>query len=190
MLPGRKIEGLSLRFMTGKRAIATCLILWGGALCAAPQESLFVQEMRQAIENLGHQLRSHGIDINLFQERLQALETLFKSVKQDLKSPGHSVEKRLTLLEKANEAIASDMKTLKNHFNETASALNICQSQLSKIDKQLTSDIQTLKASLNSMLSILQPTSPDKTYTVQSGDSLRTNRPKSQNFRQNPQRTQ
>ena len=161
--------------MVGKGSLCILILLSCGALFGAPQESLAIQELRLALENIGQKLHSQQIDMTLFHERMQTLEALYKTVKQEFKaSPlGQAVEKRVATLEKAQEAIAADLKTLKNYVNETASTLSQCQNQLAKIDKQLNSDIQFLKSSLNSMLALLQPAAAqERAYTVQSGDSL------------------
>ena len=140
------------------------VFLLGGALWGASSPE--VQEMRLSLDQIGFQLHSHTTEINLFQERLQRLEQNLSSSK----GPDKSLEKRISHLEKANETLIADFKTLKTHLNETSSTLAQCQSQLSKIDKQITSDITALKTSLNSMLALLQGEA--RTYTVQAGDSL------------------
>jgi LysM repeat protein len=130
--------------------------------------------MRLSLEQVGRTLHSHGVEITLFQERVHNLETTLNAFKQELKaSPAEkALEKRISSLEKANETLIADLKTLKTHLNETGDSLAHCETQLNKIDKQLSSDIQSLKTSLNTMLSLLQNTGGQRSYTVQSGDSL------------------
>lgn len=147
----------------------------GGALCASPPDSLAVQEMRLSLESMGHKLHSQSVELTLSQERLQNLETGLQELKRELKAAHleKTLEKRVAALEKANETLIADFKTLKTHLNETSTTLAQCQTHLNKIDKQLSSDIQTLKSSLHSMLALMQPSSGDAhTYIVKSGDSL------------------
>jgi LysM repeat protein len=151
-----------------------CLfLLTAGVLWSAP-ESLAVQEMRLSLENLERYLHSHTVDLTLFQERIQQIETTLSTLKQDLKlaSSDKSLERRIIALEKGQEALVADCKVLKNHLTETATSLSQCQSQLTKIDKQLSSDIQSLKTNLQSMLALLQSPTSAGIYVVQSGDSL------------------
>ena len=154
---------------------ALLLILLGGTLCGAPQESLVVQELRLSLEQMGRQLHSQGVEINIFQERALSLENTLSSLKQELKasSSDKALERRISTLEKAHEILIADFKTLKNHINETNASITQCQTQLGKIDKQITSDIQSLKTSMQSMLALLQGEAREgRTYTVQPGDSL------------------
>jgi septal ring factor EnvC (AmiA/AmiB activator) len=162
---GKKIGVLNLSSMIAKCLLA---LLLGGALFAAPPESVAIQELRLSLENMKHRLHTQSVDLSLFQERFQNLENSLAN----LKASKH-VERRIIALEKANEALLKDFKTLKGYLNETAETLTQCQSQLNRIDKQLSSDIQALKSSLNAMLALLQPTSStSRAYIVQSGDSL------------------
>lgn len=148
-------------------------ILLGGSLYgASPQESLAVQELRLALEQMGRKLHSQSVEVTLFQERAFTLENLLNSVKQEIKgsSTDKALERRTATLEKAHETLILDFKTLKNYINETNASIAQCQAQLSKIDKQISSDIVSLKASMQSMLALLQGEA--HSYTVQAGDSL------------------
>ncbi len=149
------------------------LILMGGSLCgASPQESLAVQELRLALEQMGRKLHSQSVEVSLFQERALALENLLNSLKQELKSPlsDKALERRTAILEKAHEILILDFKTLKSHINETNTSIAQCQAQIAKIDKHISSDIVSLKTSMQSILSLLQGEA--RSYTVQAGDSL------------------
>ncbi|MCC5832386.1 MAG: LysM peptidoglycan-binding domain-containing protein [Chlamydiales bacterium] len=157
---------------------AAFLFLMSGALFAAPHhESVALQEMRVALDQVGYQIHSHQVEIDLFQERLARLEKSVEGFGRQLKqgSQDRTLEGRLAKLEKAHETLISDFKSLKGHLNETNSSLSACQTKLSQIDKQLSSDIKGLKSSLESMLSLLQKgegASPTKIYVVKPGDSL------------------
>ena len=149
------------------------LVLTGGSLYgASPQESLHVQELRLALEQMERRLHSQSVEVSLFQERALALENLLNSLKQEIKnsSSGKAIERRTAILEKAHETLILDLKTLKNHMNDTNASIAQCHAQLSKIDKQISADIVSLKSSMQSMLALLQGEA--RTYTVQAGDSL------------------
>ena len=140
--------------MSGK--IAILLLLLSGPLFGGPPESLAVQEMRLSLDQIGYQLNSHQVELDLFQERIQKLE-------RTPTPTSSSSDARLARLEKAHEALLADCKSLQ-------SSLSSCQSKLTQIDKQLTSDIKGLKDSLHSMLALLQGN--DGEYIVKPGDSL------------------
>jgi len=139
---------------------------------ASTRESLALQELRLALENIGRQVHSQGVDLSLFQERALSLENTLTSLKQELKhsSFDKALEKRIATLEKSQEIFLSDLKSLKNSINETNTTVTQCHTQLEKVEKQLSCDIQTLKNSIQSMLALLQ--GEGRTYTVQAGDSL------------------
>ncbi|MCH9627994.1 MAG: hypothetical protein S4CHLAM2_16430 [Chlamydiales bacterium] len=153
---------------------ALLILLFSGALFGAPQrESLAVQELRLNLDQVGYQLNGHQTEIDLFQERMVKLERAIDKLSQGTKD--RSLENRLTQIEKANETLAADLKSLKGHLNQTNSTLASCQTKLTQIDKQLTSDVKGLKKSLESMLALLQKgaTSSDSSiYVVKPGDSL------------------
>lgn len=148
-------------------------MLVGGSLYGtSSSESPWVQEFRLALEQLRFQMHSQEVEVQLVQDRAQALENSYKGLKEG-SSSDKTLEKKISVLEKTQETLAADLKTLKTHLNETATTLLQCQAHLNKIDKQITSDIQSFKNSLNSMLTLLQPSSGDqKAYTVQAGDTL------------------
>lgn len=138
------------------------ILFLGGVAYAAPSfDTPAIQELRLSLEDISRQIHNHSVDVTLFQERVTKLE---QALKQGLKNGNEKLfEKRLLTLEKANDTLIADLKTLKSHLNET-------NTTLSKIDKQISSDIQSLKTSLHSMLALLQ--GEQKSYTVQAGDSL------------------
>lgn len=158
----------------------SCLfpLLIGGALFGAPHESLAIQEMRVSLDQVGYQVHSHQIEIDLFQERLDRLEKSLDILSRQLKQGKQesAVENRLAKLERAHDTLISDIKSLRGHLNETNSSLASCQAKLSQIDKQLSSDIKGLKSSLESMLALLQKGEPSPEtsalYVVKPGDSL------------------
>ena len=155
------------------------LLVSGGVLFGAPprSESLAVQEMRTALDQVGYQLHGHQVEIDLFQERLDKIEKSVDAVSKQLRqgTQDRSVENRLAKLEKAHETLVADLKNLKGHLNDANSSLASCQSKLSQIDKQLSSDVKGLKLSLETMLVLLQKgetASNGPAYIVKSGDSL------------------
>jgi LysM repeat protein len=158
--------------MNGK-SISLLSFVIGGALFGAPSDPLALQEMSIALEQLNHKLHSHTVDIQLFQERISAMEKGLDKLQQETPLLDKSLEKRVSALEKGSERLINDFKTLKSHLNETVLTLSQCQGQLGKIEKQLSSDILSLKTSLSTILGLLQGSTPSpRTYIVQNGDSL------------------
>lgn len=175
---GYRIDVHNLRSMKSSLLL---LALLSGALYGAPQrESLAMQEIRAHMDQIHTQVNRHQSELDLFQERLHALETLLKDFKNELTQAKRAqpIEKRLSALEKAQETLITDFKALKNHLTETGGAVAQCQTKLTHLDQQLSSDIQALKSSLHSMLTLLQKESgielaaSSRIYTVQPGDSL------------------
>ncbi len=171
-----KIEGPSLRHMLGRSSFILSILCSCGALFGAPQrESLAIQEMRLALDQMGYQVHGHQSEIDLFQERIQKLERSVEALGGQVSAGqrDRTVESRLAHLEKAHETLIADFKSLKSHLNETNNSLAACQNKLSKIDQQLSSDISGLKHSLQSMLALLKGEAIDEgVYVVKSGDSL------------------
>jgi len=128
-------------------------LLLGSVLFAAAPDALALQEFKLDLKQVEYKIHSHQVEIDLFQERLQKLE------KPQVASTDKTLERRILQLEKTNESLLSDLKTLKNHLNAT--------------NKSLSADIQSLKTSFKSILAILEDAEGESsTYTVQSGDSL------------------
>ncbi len=151
------------------------LLTISGALFGAPQrESLAVQEMRSALDQVGFQIHGHQVEIDLFQERLDKLENSVDKLGGQVRQgkQDRTLEGRLSNLEKAHDTLITDLKSLKGHLNETSTALTSCQTKLTQIDKQLSSDVKGLKRSLESMLALLQKGEPSGAYVVKPGDSL------------------
>lgn len=167
------------------RFALTLLFLSTTPLIANPKENLAIQEMRLQCQNLGYQIHSHRVDIEILQEKVLSLNSTLESLRQEMGSHQKmggdlvtnrlsQIEKKIKNLEKNHETVLGDLKTLKNHLNDSTQALTKCQQKLTDLDKQLTCDIKSLKHSLQSMLTLLQKgeVGEQKTYTVQSGDSL------------------
>lgn len=160
------------------KSLSIMFIISCGALCAAPQrETIAIQEMKLALEQLTYQLNAHQSEIDLFQERVQKMERSTEQFAGQLKEgvKDRTLENRLARLEKANETLIADFKELKGHLNESQTGIATCQTKLTQIDKQLNADIQSLKQSLQTMLALLQKGGGDssgKSYIVKPGDSL------------------
>lgn len=139
---------------------------------APSRESLPTQEFRLSLEELRYQLNHHKTEIDLFQERILHLEQVLEQLRSN--KAMKSAEAKLASLEKAQEALATDLKTLKSHLLETNSSLASCQSKIASLDEQISTDIRSLKQSLQNMLALLQKEDApkDKSYIVKPGDSL------------------
>lgn len=161
-----------------KNKLVLLLILPGALYGAPPRESLATQELKATVDQMHFQLNGHQVELDLAEERLHSLETLIKELKNTLSQNkgAQPLDKRLSTLEKANETLINDFKTLKNGLTEMGSTVNRTQTKITQIEHQLSSDIKTLKNSLQSMVALLQKESgiePAKSaYLVQPGDSL------------------
>ncbi len=141
-----------------RRALFTLLLsvpLWGAT--SAP-----LQEMRLSLEQFKYQLHAHESELLIFQERLSELE---RTLELNRSSASGASESRIAALEKTQQALFKDFKTLKSELSQTSSTL-------ARLDKQLSQDVKGLKKNLESIIGMLQLESSGGEYVVQSGDSL------------------
>lgn len=134
--------------MIAKLALITCLLT---SPCLA-RDSIAVQEVRLAMEDLSFTLHSHQSEIDLFHERIASLERKIDQLGNSLPKTS-PLERRLAKLEEAHKTLLSDLKTLQKETNSALAAQSA-----------------EIKKSLNSLLSVLEPTSDH--YVVKPGDSL------------------
>ena len=167
-MDGHKTEGRSLKFMKGSAFFLLTLAV-GPLFGAYPQKNTAAEQLRLSLEHVQERVHGHQVEIDLFQERVYALERKIEG----LSSKPSKTEPQTTKLEKTQESLAKDLVALKSHINETNKAVATCQSQIGQLDKKLGADIASLKKTMHSMLALLDKGSEaQKSYTVRSGDSL------------------
>jgi LysM repeat protein len=178
--------------------LAALLILVSASLTAAPkryyedQTATTLREMRASLDDLRHEINNHETEIKTFDEKVQSLETIIDSLRQNssevvqahkeaLKDSSATLEMKINSLETTTKGLVADLKQFKNHANETASALSQYKQKLSELEKILeiqNDNLGSLQSAIKSITDALQvksnfqTSSGEKTYRVASGDSL------------------
>lgn len=183
-----------------------CGILLCPGIEAAPKvvqtdnTQALLNDMRLRVNNLRHEIENHENEIRVFENKLRnqddTVEALRAQVgtssqahKDVIKNGIGQIENRLLPLEANQKGLVSDLKTIKDHTNETAVGLNQLSQRLSKLETaidQQNHNIGSLQDAMQSIVDALQikdvPTvkraigdsSSGKTYKVKNGDSLGT----------------
>lgn len=164
------------------------------AFAAAPRkpadDESSLRALKTTLETLRHQVRNHEEELRIFNEKLanqdatvealrqQTVETQ-QAHKEQLKGNSSALEHKITALETTNKGLIADLKQLKEHFNESVTALTQYGQKITQLEKLLegqNQNIANLEVALGSMLEAAQlktlPAKEAKTYTVKSGDSL------------------
>lgn len=179
--------------------LAAVLLFGIYALEAAPAPKRYyedpattaLREMRATIDDLRHEVNNHETEIKTYDEKLQSLETIIDSLRQQssditqahkeaLKDSSATIEMKLNSLETTTKGLVSDLKQFKNHANDTATALSQYKQKLAELEKMIemqNQNLDSLQSALKSLTDALQVKtsftgSSEKTYRVSSGDSL------------------
>jgi LysM repeat protein len=168
----------------------TLLVLLLAAPLLGASSSVALDDLRINLADTAREVKCQKGEIELLHDKLSSMQTSLDNALKEVSNSGgdglekdkwSSLEKRIGQIEKSNKTLVSDLKTLKDHLNESSLQLAKCQDSLSKLDHELNSDIKSLKSSMQSMLSLLQggdkatsiaSSSGQKNYTVKPGDSL------------------
>jgi peptidoglycan endopeptidase LytF len=179
------------------RVIGFSTLIWGVLLTiflegAYPSAS----PSQPQVDALRHQVSNQEIEIRAFEQKLENLQSILDSVqdqiqttstaqKDQLKNSSNSLEEKIAKLESAAKGLTADLQQLKNHANETTSALQAYKKTLLEYDqrfKQQNQNIDNLSAALQAVLDALQiktdlpqtadATAPVKVYKIKNGDSL------------------
>lgn len=148
-----------------------------------------LREIRKAIQDLKHELSNHEAELRTFQEKLNNQDNTVEALRQQthdahlaqkesLKGNATTLEAKILSLETSTKSLIADIKQLKEHANESASALSQCTQRLSKFEKVL--DVQNqnmvnLETALRTLMQVSElkeTTNSSKIYKVKSGDSL------------------
>lgn len=179
------------------------------SLFSAPQQGTFraddtpmlVREMRGMVDEMRHRLNNHEAEIRMYDDKLENLETIIESVrdqlndsskahKEQLKGSSSSLDSRITALEASAKGLADDMRQFKTHANESATALAGYKQKIEELAKsidQQNQNIEHLQAAMRSLMLALNSDAPSAltssgntpnmatssiTYRIKAGDSL------------------
>jgi LysM repeat protein len=134
--------------------------------------------------DLQHELENHELEIRMFEERLNAQETILDSLRQQfldstlsqqemVKGNAISIEKRVGSVETGVSGIGEDLRELQTHANDTSKVLAQYKQRISELEKQIGS-MQNAVETLLTALQIDDVNSKDSSqvYEVKSGDKL------------------
>lgn len=123
-----------------------------------------MQEMSSCLEEAQFQINHNKVEIDLFHERLAAMEVVIQKKLDELSLTPKSSNldgSKLALLEERQKALTQDLGKLGKQQTELISNHAKLETQLAKINKNIAQ-----------LLSLLDNTQKPQSYTVQSGDSL------------------
>jgi LysM repeat protein len=131
-----------------------------------------------------HELENHELEIRMFEERLNAQETILDSLRQQfldanlsqqemVKGSTISLEKRVGSIESGVSGIGGDLRELQSHANETAKVLGQYKQKIAALEKQI-AGMQDAVDTLLTALQIDEGSTKDSSlvYVVKSGDKL------------------
>ncbi|MBS0615160.1 MAG: LysM peptidoglycan-binding domain-containing protein [Verrucomicrobia bacterium] len=118
-----------------------------------PSESI-VEELRSEIAELRHEIQSKDIELKIIEDKLEGGGEKFSS---HLEEQILTLSRKLAALEKVSEKIASDIRTLSEHANQTSSSLGLYRERIEEIDAKVHEK---------------RPAFQLKSYRVKAGDSL------------------
>lgn len=145
------------------------------------QQSAF-SDLQASYNKLQHQLSNNKSEIKAFEERLLNFEVMLDAIreealaskeqqKESIQTRSHSLELRITNLEQASKALASDIKQLSNHSNDTKHKLSEIENALAQQNKNF-ANLQNAVTSLIEAFQDKPDSSTSTRYTVKNGDSL------------------
>jgi LysM repeat protein len=209
---GRKIDALNLKFISATKMFWFILVLVGEAVfggfslqAAAPSNSSrggsaqstnnqSVVEVRQSLDTLRHQLNNHESEIRMYDEKLDNLEAIIDSVrdqlnetakiqKEQLKGSYTTLEEKVASLDATLKGIVSDVRQFKNHAGDATNALVLYKQKIEALEnviEQQNHNIEHLQAAMKAMLEAISPkeasliksSAPFVSYQVKAGDSL------------------
>ncbi len=151
------------------------------------ERDLAFNEMRIELGDLSHFVQAQRTEIQLLQEQVQEQEEFIGHTKR---TSSHfeanlqqmlRLEKKLALLEKQQERILSDLRTLSKYYDQSGNALGSVNEKLRTLQVQLDqqaarlSDVQQLKTTLTQVSQAIrdkQTPAASRRYRVKPGDNL------------------
>lgn len=160
------------------------------SLVAAPNQRRYESDdLRTAVVNMQHEVGNQQVEMTVFEERLNTLDTSLDTIRQDLLALKQQNKDKLSLaaqdtdarigsLDLSTKGAVADLKVLKAQLNETTTALGQFKSRLTALEKILegqNQNIDALQAAMRSLaeaLQIKEGIKATKQYVVKSGDAL------------------
>ncbi len=137
-----------------------------------------LEELRQELADVKHELKSVQVDLNLLDERVQKSATAPKNT-TELSQLGlkiSTLEKKASQIDFIMEKISADLRSLNTNSTQTLNKIHDLEQEIAAHDKKL-DEVVKLKGTLTSISKAIGQTTPpvsndSKTYRVKAGDSL------------------
>lgn len=149
--------------------LATPMLFWGCAAQLAAlqnnrQNDIALEELRVEVADLKHALHASEVEMHLLEEKLEGTNQ-----SNDLNETLSSLQRKIALIERNQDKLAGDIKSLTAHANQTTASLTQYRDQIRELDHRF----EDLKGLKNTLSSISKSIGDSKTtYKVKAGDSL------------------
>lgn len=152
-----------------------------------------LRDMQQEIDDLRQKVHCYETERDILEEKIHKQEASLSKLQKDLASSQSSsqtlshnkitqLENRIDSLEKKNESLLTDLKSLRAHANETTTSLTTFNGKIGELEQNLTHNVTHLKGAVESLVKAMQKGTPldgttemrgsTKIYHVKAGDSL------------------
>lgn len=174
-----------------RRIFIACTFLIATSAIAAPnQRRNEPEDMRGVIYSMQHEVSNQQVEMKVFGEHLETLDTSLDAVRQELQQlkqlhkdktalSARDTDSKLGSLDATAKGAITDIKALKAQLNDTTTALGHFKTRLNALEKVIegqNQNIDALQAALRTVTDILQgkdvSTKATKAYVVKSGDAL------------------
>lgn len=163
----------------------------------ADENAIAIQEMRDSLTGMRHEVSNHEAEIRMFDEKLANFDSIIESVrdqlseaskshKEQLKGNAATFEEKITSLDSTTKGLVADLRQFKAHANEATAALSQYKQRISELEKIVehqNQNIEHLQAAMKALMDALQvkdgtvkkdiaAASSGNKYRVKAGDNL------------------
>ncbi len=124
-----------------------------------------INDLRMEIADLKHALHGTEVEVKLLEERMEMAEGSSASSNES-----KDLERKIGLIEKNLEKLASELRSLSQFSTQTTAALTVYRQQIANLDERL-DEVSKLRSTL-SQLSRSSAPQETSSYQVKPGDSL------------------
>lgn len=144
-----------------------------------------LRELRDSVEDLRNEVRNHESEIRMYEEKLSTMENAIDSMRQQMteanqvnkdiiKETATNSEMKVTGIDTTVKGMVADLRQLKSHANDSASALGQYKTKLLEMEKMMdaqSQNIESLQSALKSMMDAIQVRSSSATMVASASDS-------------------
>lgn len=148
---------------------AAPMLFWGcasqfAALQNNRQHDIALEELRVEVADLKHGLHASEVEVRLLEEKLD-----HQNQSSDFNETVTSLQRKISLLEKNQEKLAGEVRSLTAYANQTTASLAQYRDQI----QELASNFEALKGIKTTLSSLSKSMGGSQTaYKVKAGDSL------------------